>query len=205
MKSLIDVMKSLLIGGIVFLLPFGIVIVVLGKLMALSSGIGKALHSTIFPGLDSQLVVLTISILILMLIALAAGAFARTEAGLKTFAWLEETILSRLPIYTVLRQMIADMSGGVELVGGDGREVKVVAVAFDDQTQLGFMVDTLQGGRHVVFLPGAPSALSGTVVIVEPERVSPTELTPTQVLNGMRRLGRGLNMIAARAAREEAG
>lgn len=194
MRKLFDLLKSLIVGGVVFLLPIGIVLVVFGKLLAVSTQIGDTLQRSVFPGFRSDTLVLVIAILILTLIALVAGIFARTPVGMKSFAWLEEKILARLPIYTVLRQMIADLSGSVETIG-EGREVEVVAVRFDDQMQIGFLIDHTPSGLCVVFMPGAPSALSGTVVIVEADRVTPTELSPAQVMNGMRRLGAGLSRV----------
>lgn len=192
MRTAIDLFKSLLVGGLVFLLPFGVILVVFGKLLAISQQVGAGLHDTLFPGTESRALLLAFAILILVLIALAAGAFARTRAGLALFEWLERTVLSRLPIYTILRQTIADMSGGVEVLGSEGEE-RVVAVHFDDQTQIGFVVDrAAPDGRIVVYLPGAPSAMSGTVAIVEAARVEETDLKAQQVMMGMRRLGAGL-------------
>lgn len=203
MRALIDLLKSLLIGGIVFLLPIGIVLVVFGKLLAVSRQVAAALQGTLLPGMQSPLLVLAIAVALLLAVALAAGVFARTAAGRALFAWLEGAVLARLPVYTILRQMIADMSGGVGALGEEG-ERAVVAVDFDDHTAIAFLIDRLATGRAVVYLPGAPSALSGQVVIVDSARVRPTELDSRQVIGGMRRLGAGMARLVAaeRAARE---
>lgn len=203
MRGLAEILKSLLVGGIVFLLPIGVVLVVLGKLLAISRQVAATLKASLFPGTESPALLLTLAVLILVLFALAAGIFARTSAGRALFAWLEGAVLARLPIYTILRQMIADMSGGIDRLG-EGGETRVVLVAFDDQSQLGFLVDETADGRSVVYLPGAPSALSGTVAIVEPDRVTETDLKAAQVMGGMRRLGAGLARLMAEARREGA-
>lgn len=198
MQAIVGTLKSLLIGGLVFLLPVGIVIVVFGKLLAISRQVAAKVEQALFPGAGSPVLMLLIAILILLAIALAAGVFAQTRTGRTTFSTLEATVLARLPIYTILRQMIADMSGGVDQLSGE-REARVVAVQFDDQVQIGFFVDETPGGQVIVYVPGAPSALSGTVTIVEADRVRPTDITPTEVMAGMRRLGAGM---AVRMAKE---
>ncbi len=192
MKALLNLLKSLVIGGIVFLIPIGIVIVVMSKLLMISHQVGDKLNKLAFGDSWSETTVLAVAVGILMLIALAAGLFARTRAGRAIFVWLEGAVLARLPIYTVLRQMIADMSGSVDRLS-DGGEVRVVQIMFDDHSQIGFAVDRAPDGREIVFIPGSPSALSGTVVIVEQDRVKPTKISATQVINGMRRLGGGIS------------
>lgn len=188
---------DLIIGGIVFLLPIGIVIVVFSKLIAVSAQLAAALNDALFSGGASDAATFLLSIVFLAAIAAGAGIFARTAAGRRTFEWCEQTILARLPIYTLLRQTLADMTSSVEHMGG-GRDVQVVAVHLDDQTVIAFLVDTLENGRKVVFLPGSPSATSGTVAIVDADRVEPAPLGAADVINGMRRLGRGIGELAGR-------
>lgn len=188
---IVGFVKATLIGGAVFLLPVGVVIVVFGKLLALSLGVARVLHDKLFPGYASNVVPLLIAIAILVLIALMAGLFARTRGGQRVFVWLEGAVLARLPVYTLLRQVVHDMSGGAERLSGQA-DLRVVNVQFDDHAQLGFVVGEKPGKGIVVFLPGAPSALSGSVVIVDIERVTETTFSPQSVLGAMRRLGAGL-------------
>lgn len=197
MKAALGFVKSTVIGGIVFLLPVGIVLIVLGKLLGYSRRIGDAVHDSLFPEAEGNLVPLLISILALLGIAFAAGAFARTRLGLRTFGRLEDLVLARLPAYTILRRTIGDMAGGAAHLS-DRDETSVVRVRFDDHVALGFLVERRPDGTAIVFLPGAPSALSGSVVLVEADRLTETELSPGEVMSAMRRLGAG---IAAKGRR----
>ena len=196
MKSLAGFLKSTLIGGLVFLLPIGVVLIVLGKLYGLARRIGDALHDRFFPSAHSDLVPLLIALLVLVAIAFAAGALARTRLGARIFTRLETTILANFPAYTMLRQTVADMSGGSAELGGPERPV--VLVRFDDSTALGFLVGRRADGSAVVYLPGAPSALSGSVVLVDAARIEETAVKATEVMQGMRRLGAGLATIDLR-------
>jgi uncharacterized membrane protein len=191
MLALLRLLKATLVGGILFLLPIGITLVVFGKLLAISMHASQIMHDRLFPGYDSTIVPLVIAIGVLVLIALLAGLFARTPLGRSLFIKLEGAVLARLPIYTILRQMLVDMADSADRLAGQG-ELKVVRVRFDDLTQIGFVVDRIPGEGIIVYLPGAPSALSGTVVLVEAERVTETALEPKQVMASMRRLGAGI-------------
>jgi uncharacterized membrane protein len=191
MASVFGFLKSTLIGGIVFLLPIGIVLIVLGKLVSYARRIGDALHARLFPGAASDLGPLVFALAVLLVVAFAAGALARTGFGLRLFAWLERTVLANLPAYTVIRQAVADLTGGsVQLTAGEG--AKVVLVRLDDMSVLGFLIERRADGSGVVYLPGAPSALSGSVALIAGDRIGETELKPAEVVQGMRRLGAGL-------------
>lgn len=196
MRAALSAVKSILIGGIVFLLPVGVVIVVFGKLLQLANRIGQAIHDAAFPSYEGNLVPLLIAILVLVAIAFAAGAFARTGLGRRIFQSLETTVLNNLPVYPVVKQTLDDMAGGSSQLSEAGQK-KVVQVRLDDMTVLGFLIDRREDGSAVVFLPGAPSALSGSVALVAAERIVETDLTLAQVVQGMRRLGAGLDAIRA--------
>ncbi|HUG62080.1 MAG TPA: DUF502 domain-containing protein, partial [Methylomirabilota bacterium] len=133
--------------------------------------------------------------IVLIAIAFAAGVFARTALGGRTFAKLEGAVLARVPVYTVFRQTIGDMAGSSALMSS-GEATKVVLVRLDDMTVIGFQIERRADGLTVVFLPGAPSALSGSVALVDHDRVTPIDLTPTDIMDRMRRLGSGLGNIA---------
>lgn len=196
MKPLILLLKNLILGGVLFLLPIGIVILVFGKLLGISRKVGEALHASILPGMNSNIASLLIAILVLATIALLAGLFASTGPGRRTFMALERGVLSQLPIYAVLKQSIDDLTGTIERVGeGD---IEVVEVGFADYARIGFLVERLEDGRAVVFLPGAPSVLKGHVVIVGADKLRPSTLKTRTVMAAMGRLGAGLG--EARAA-----
>ncbi|QIE54732.1 DUF502 domain-containing protein [Pikeienuella piscinae] len=191
MKPFFALIKGLFIGGLLFLLPIGIVVVVFEKLLRISRKVGEALHSMLLPGVESNVAILLIAILVLVSIALAAGIFASTAPGKRTFVALERAVLERLPVYTVIRQMVADMSGNLDRVDADDA-LKVVEVSYIDHQRVGFLVGHTPDGRAIVYLPGAPSALKGDVVIVDADKVADTEMKAATVMAAMGRLGTGL-------------
>lgn len=187
-SGILTFVMATIVGGLVFLLPIGVVVVVGGKLLSISWRVGQLAHDRLFPGLDTQLVPLLLAIAMLLLIALSAGLFAQTPAGTRTFMRLEGVVLARLPAYTLHRQMLADMAGGSDSLSGR-TDTKVVKVRFDVSVQVGFLIDEHPESDPVVFIPGAPSPFSGSVVVVERARIRETSLAPKAVFASMRRLG----------------
>lgn len=198
MKSVKEFVKSALVGGILFLLPVGMILVFLGRVFVYAQQAGTVIHDRFFPSAPGNVWPLFIAVLLLLSLALMAGVLIRTAPGRRLFQSLEDKILNRVPIYTISRQMIGDMTGAAsELVGG--AESSVVLVELDDMTVFGFLIEYRADGKAVVYLPGAPSALSGSVVIVAESRITVTTMSPTDVMGAMRRLGAGLSKLETEA------
>lgn len=198
MKTVKEFVKSALVGGLLFLLPVGMVLVFLGRVFVYAQQAGTVIHDRYFPSATGNIWPLFIAVLLLLSLALLAGLLIRTTLGRRLFQSLEDKILNRVPVYTISRQMIGDMTGAAsELVGG--QESSVVLVELDDMTVFGFLMEYRADGKAVVYLPGAPSALSGSVIIVAESRVTVTTIAPTDVMGAMRRLGAGLAALEAEA------
>lgn len=198
MQPILSFVKSTIVGGFLFLVPVGIVLVVLGRLFAHAQGAAVIIHDRAFPSTESALLASVIAVLILIFVAFMAGAFLRTQLGQRLFRALEDRILMRVPMYTLARQMIGDMTGGTALLSG-AAQTEVVLVQLDDMQVLGFMIERGDQGKAVIYLPGAPSALSGSVAIVAQDRILPTNLLPSDVMASMRRLGSGLTKLEREA------
>ena len=75
------------------------------------------------------------------------------------------------------------------LVGIENKNpVKTVVVQFEASFQLGFLMETLADGRHVIFVPGVPKALVGTLHIVAADRVQLLNLSIPSALDVLGRL-----------------
>ncbi len=187
MKHQFSVLKTTIVGGVLFLAPFAVVLFVLGKVFAWAVKVVMPLaealpfHSLI--GLRTPWIIAT---LLLLLVCFAAGLLARTAAARRTVNWLETAVLSNLPGYSFMKGV------GEEFAGSEPSEsYESVMVQLDDGCLLGFLVERLDNGYTVVFLPGAPKPWDGDVMIVEDRRVVPLTRSTKAVVNCLRRLGAG--------------
>jgi uncharacterized membrane protein len=193
-------LRDLLIDGILLALPVGatayLLHKVIGALRQLLAPVSHLLPQGHFFGV-AGLDLAAIALLILALIAL--GGFARSAAGQRVERKLEQLVLSKIPGYLVIRSIAADMASTERESG-----LRPALVSFDDSTVLGLIVEESAGGDLItVFLPGAPSAASGSVVLMPRERVKPIDAATQGALRTMKQRGLGLQQLA-QAPRVEA-
>lgn len=190
-------LRATLVGGVVFLLPFGIVLVVFAKLFEVFRPVGQAIRHMILPTGSHEPAATLLTALVLVALAFGAGLLARSLAGRWVFERIEAAVLLRFPAYTMFRSAIRAQTDGQAKLA-ESADAEIVLVRFDDMTSVGVFVERLSDGQAVVYLPGAPSATSGSVAIVEASRLTPTKLTTADVFGRMRQLGIGLDQCLSR-------
>jgi uncharacterized membrane protein len=176
-----------LIGGLVFLLPLIVVVVVIGQGLALTA---RAVQPVVALLPNQSVGGVTLAsvagIALLMLICFGAGVLARAAAGRAFAARFEARLQALYPRYAVVKSM----SQGLQSAAGK-QVLKPVLVSFDDHQQFAFDIERLDDGRVVVYVPGAPDAWSGGVLLVSPERVAPLALDAGDLAKAMQGLGVG--------------
>ena len=98
---------------------------------------------------------------------------------------IENKILKRIPGYAIIQGVTNDLKATKE----SSSKFTPVLVRFDDQEQLCFQIETMNDGRVVIFVPGAPSPWSGAVVYVEQDRVTKLDLSVTAAADHIKNLG----------------
>jgi uncharacterized membrane protein len=187
MKALKQFVVTTLVGGIVFLIPLGLVLLVLKHAMSIAAGIGKPVVA-LFPTshVGGIAVGTLVAVAILMLFAFLAGMVARTPAGRKVTRWFEDSLLGGLPQY----QMAKTLADGFATVEG-GADLQPVLVLIDEGWQIAYRLGDLPGGWVAVFVPQSPTPMSGSVMYVESHRVRDAHLSMKEALVLVKRLGVG--------------
>ncbi len=83
---------------------------------------------------------------------------------------------------------------GTSMAGVES-SVRTVEVRLVESCVLGFLMETLSDGRLVVYLPGVPGALVGTLHIMDADRVRILDLPVSKALDILSRLGVGLKDV----------
>ena len=187
MKSILKIIKATFLGGILFLVPLVVLLIVLEKGYGIVQKITLPLVST-FPkvsvlGLAIQELV---GLLIIILICLVAGLLARTAAAEKLVHKLEEGILSFVPGYSFMKSMNENILG---LESKD--DLKVILVPTDAGLQFAFLIEQISDEKSTVFIPDAPNPWSGSVVFVDKKDITEIDITQKQALACIRKLGYG--------------
>ena len=191
MKRLLQFLRTTLVGGLLFLVPIVVLVIVVGKALAVVHKVVDPLaehlpvHSII--GLRTPML---LAIGVIVVFCFLAGLFARSAVAKGLVSRLESAVLSSVPGYEFLKSMGESILG----VEKDGA-YSVVLARFDDALQIGFRIEVLENGLVVVFVPGVPNANSGDVYLMTPDRVTPAKVPPGATLKCLKRLGAGSNAL----------
>jgi uncharacterized membrane protein len=73
----------------------------------------------------------------------------------------------------------------------DAEDVKPVLVSIEEGWQIGYLLEPLENGWVAVFLPQAPTPMSGNVMYLPAERVRPLAITMAEAMSIIKRMGVG--------------
>ena len=193
MKTIAHFVQTTVVGGIFFLAPIVVLIIILTKALGYAKkGLGAVLvyvpvAADLSPGAATAL-----SVVFVALVCFLAGLVAHTVTAQRVIDALESSVLSKIPAYEYLKQESASALG-VAQIG----ELPVVFVPMEGGWQLGVQTETLSDGLVSIFVPGAPDPHSGSVFFFSTGTVRPAGIKLVAALNCLRRCGAGSSAIGA--------
>ncbi len=111
-----------------------------------------------FPGLLALILILGMSFLI--------GLGMRSETGRRIGQWIEKKILSRVPAYHALKNLITGFAEA------DEKGVKTaVMTSSEDEREIGYVIEDHGDNEVTVLQPWKPAAFAGSVKIVSKKRI----------------------------------
>ena len=193
--------KTMVLGGLLFLFPLVIVTAVVGKAFQVMRRVAEPLArvlpadsvSDVIPA-DSAAEVAVVDLLAMVAILVgcfAAGLVARSELGRRVYQKADANVMGLIPGYALLKERFTSAVGHEDR----HRALKTVLVRLDDQSQIAFEVERVAGQQVAVFLPGAPDPWSGVVVLVDEARVTPLDLETFAAERLLKNLGRGTGAV----------
>lgn len=185
--------KTTVVGGVIFLIPIIILIIVLGKGLhitgKLATPIAGALPAdTIF----GPALVHLLAAAILVGVCFFAGLLAKAAVARKLIGSLERNVVSKVPAYALLKTKTQSM-----LSVDDTEKLTPVVVRFDDSWSIAFEIDRFDGDKVVIFLPGAPDPWSGSVSVVTADRVAALDHPLPSVISAAKALGKGTGALVS--------
>ncbi len=186
MKGQIKVLKTTVVGGIVFLVPINIVVAIVGKAFDIMKMVADPLSALVPIDTAGKVAFVNlIAIALIVLVCFLAGHAARTETAARFVRALETKFLAHIPVYAFVKGMTASIAGT------ESEGMTAVLVRLDDYSQIAFEVERLEGGDVAVYLPGAPNPWSGSVCIMTEDRVQPIDASMMAAVQTIRHLGKG--------------
>ncbi|MBF4492099.1 DUF502 domain-containing protein [Flavobacterium sp. MR2016-29] len=187
MKSILKIIKATFLGGILFLAPLILLVVLFEKGYHIIQKITLPLVSHLprvqFLGLALQEL---IGILIIIVLCFIAGLLGRTAKAQKLVQKLENGILSFIPGYSFMKNMNENIMGFESK-----QDLKVILVPTDAGLQFAFLIEQINENNFAVFVPDAPNPWSGSVCFVEKKDIKEIEISQKEALACIRKLGYG--------------
>jgi uncharacterized membrane protein len=187
MHALKNFLKTTIVGGLLFLVPVILLLVILGHAMRLVGKIATPIAAT-FPAheIAGVAVASVVAAMVLLVLAFLAGLVARTDTGRSVMRWFEESLLGGLPQYRMMKTMAAGLAQ-VE----DSSGIKPALVSIEGGWQIGYVLEEVGAGWIAVFLPQAPTPMSGNVMYMPSDRVRPLDIPIGEAMLLVKRLGVG--------------
>jgi len=153
MKTIAQFVRTTIVGGLFFLAPIVVLIVILAKAFDFAKKSLSAVFVHIPAASELSAGAATVlSVAIVALVCLLAGLVAHTVIAQRLVNLLESSFLSKIPGYDYLKQEGASALGVAEIA-----ELPVVFVPMEGGWQLGVQTEALSGGLVSIFVPGAPN------------------------------------------------
>jgi uncharacterized membrane protein len=128
--------------------------------------------------------------LAIVLFCFLAGLAWRIGRARRSIEWLERKVLSNIPGYDFFKGI------SESLMGSDtGHVYPVVLARIEEAWQIGFLMEALEDGYYAVYVPGAPSAWSGSVYFMTEDRFQRIDISRAEALKCLRRLGVGADSL----------
>ena len=179
--------KTTIVGGLIFLIPVILLVLVLKHALGFAAKVAKPIAER-FPisEIGGAAVVTLLAIAILIAVAFLAGLVSRTSAGRRVAQWFEDSLLGGMPQYRMMKS-VAEGLAQVE----SSEDLLPVLVSGDDGWQIAYQLEELQDGWIAVFLPQAPTPMSGNILYVSSDRVRPLHIGIAEAMKVVKRMGLG--------------
>lgn len=181
-----DFLRETIKGGIFFVIPLTVVLVILSKahaiLKELTAPIASLLPKNIL-GINGEFLVAFCSLILACFLGGLLIKSARIKRRIDAF---EDKILSRIPGYSFIKALATDTFE-------DGnKSMQAVMVPDDASFMLGLIIEQ-NGSLCTIYIPGAPNASSGEIKIFDIKDIVFIDVKAKDVLASLSRLGKGSN------------
>ncbi len=180
-------LTSTVIGGLVFVIPFIIIVALLLKAIQFMMIVAVPLDSFIPADRIAGVALANLlAILLVIVVCFLAGLAAKSIYAKRLHQSIDSKLKLMLPGYAFIR----GFAGSLDKDKADEFLVPVIA-KLDDSAQIGFEVERLENGIVVIYMPGSPNPWSGNIVYMTENRVEKLNLKFTSIAKTIQRIGIG--------------
>ena len=183
MKKIAEFTKTTLIGGVLVVLPIYLSALLLAKTLSGIMAMLKPVTAQLPADVQFRR---TIAMLIVVAVCFVAGLIVRTGPGLWAKNAFDRMLLEKIPGYTMLRGLAGRVAGRSE-----GETFAVALAEIEEALVPAFVVEELDDGRYVIFVPSVPTPAAGAIYIMARERVHLVDMPFTRAVSIISKWGAG--------------
>jgi uncharacterized membrane protein len=191
MKAIISFIKMTITGGVLFLIPMVLIVVLVGKAFRILQPMFQRLIALLNIETFVGVTLLTIIVAVfLCLLCFTAGLLIRLDKVKRLGKAVEEVILKFLPGFEYLKSLAGDQVS-------DSLRSKWKPVLLEDGEGwvVAFIVEQSESGYTTVFIPESPRGDSGNSKIIPTSSLRFHDVTTMQAVNFLRHYGAGAGTI----------
>ncbi len=188
-KRMIGFLLSSLAAGMLIVTPIYLSVLLLVRAMQAVGGLVHPLAQLLPEWLPAEQ---ALSLLLVLLACLLIGVSVRTAVGRAARNRIETSFLEKIPGYSLFRSLTRQVAGRPE-----EQAWKPAMAEIEDALVPAFIIEEFDDGRFTVFVPSAPTPISGSVYILTAERVHPLDVPFTDAIKSLSRWGTGSKELVA--------
>ncbi len=184
-----EFITSTLVGGLLFVVPVYLAVLLLLKGMKSVATLVRPFTALLPDWIPAERL---LSLFVVLTFCFLVGYALRTQSGRAVRERLEVVFFGKLPGYGLIRSLTQRMAG-------DSSETAWMPalIELEDALVPGFVIEPLDDGRFTVFVPSVPTPLAGAVYILTAERVHILDVPFTQAVRSISRWGSGSRDLVA--------
>ncbi len=185
-RTVIEFLKTTILGGLIFLVPMVALGLILGKAIGIMLVIAEPMANFIpLDAIGGVALANLIAAAIVLLLCFLAGLLARTTPARKLAESAESKILQKIPGYTLIKGITSNLHPE------ENAKMTPVLVSLASTARIGLEVERVGDDEVAVYFPNSPNAWSGIVQIVPADQVKPLDKPMMSVIDHAEQLGRG--------------
>ena len=189
-----EFITSTLVGGLLFVVPVYLAVLLLLKGMKSVATLVRPFTALLPDWIPAERL---LSLFVVLTFCFLVGYALRTQSGRAVRERLEVVFFGKLPGYGLIRSLTQRMAG-------DSSESAWMPalVELEDALVPGFVIEPLDDGRFTVFVPSVPTPFAGAVYILTADRVHILDVPFTQAVRSISRWGSGSRELVAAMRKE---
>jgi uncharacterized membrane protein len=189
MKSVSKYLVTSIVAGLIILAPIYLSVLLLLRAMQAVTSLVQPFASLLPDWIPAEHL---LSLLLVLFLCFIIGVVVRTSSGRAARERIEKSFFERIPGYALFRSLTQQLAGS-----GEENVWKPCLVEIEDALVPAFIIEALDDGRFTVFVPSAPTPVSGSVYILAPERVHAVDVPFTNAIKALSRWGSGSKELVA--------